>query len=130
MVIGGVLESANITGFLENRRAMADEADREAAPWRALLTLWWEKFQQRPIFAKELVPIAEGIEDFPLGRAKKNDSEDQVRSDKVKSLGRQLRSHKDRVYAVDLGNEKIELQIVQADKEKNAIRWKLTDLKS
>ncbi len=58
-VIGGVLRDAGITGFLQGRRQMQSEADRETASWAAFLEAWWREYGDQPMTAGELLTVAE-----------------------------------------------------------------------
>jgi hypothetical protein len=128
MVEGGILECAGVEEFLQNRREIADRSDGENAPWRELVAKWWREFGDREVFAKDLLNIAETVQDLPLGREREGSERN-----KVKSLGRQLRSHTDRVYGVYLGQDEKqefqEFQIREGSKDKDVIRWKLADVK-
>ncbi len=52
--IGGMLEYAGVTGFLENAPALM-ERDSGADEWSAFLSGWYEIFGSRPLFMKELL---------------------------------------------------------------------------
>jgi len=43
-VVGGVLQSAGIAGFLENREQLYRQADQETDEWRRFALAWWERF--------------------------------------------------------------------------------------
>ncbi|MFN8532695.1 MAG: hypothetical protein U0556_04030 [Dehalococcoidia bacterium] len=58
--IGGILDSAGITGFLANRRDLYAAADAESAAWRTLCQRWAEEYGDRPTTAAELFEIARG----------------------------------------------------------------------
>jgi len=62
-VIGGVLKTAGVTGFLTNKRAA--RADREGAEIKAFMGEWWKKFGQADIPEKtaydHAVDIGAGI---------------------------------------------------------------------
>jgi hypothetical protein len=58
-VIGGVLRDAGITGFLQGRRQMQSEADRESASWAAFLEAWWRAYGDQPVTSGELLAVAE-----------------------------------------------------------------------
>ena len=58
-VIGGVLRDAGIEGFLQGRRRMHGEADRDSASWAAFFEAWWREYGDRPMTAGELLAVAE-----------------------------------------------------------------------
>jgi hypothetical protein len=88
-VVGGILEAAEIPGFLTNLAAFYEEADWEGAIWRAFVAAWWEKHQTSEVGAADLFSIALETEGFDLGGG----SEKAQRTVFGKALGRQ----KDRV---------------------------------
>lgn len=42
-VIGGMLEAAGVTGFLDNHRALASSASTDDGAWLAFMERWWEE---------------------------------------------------------------------------------------
>ena len=58
-VIGGVLRDAAIDGFLQGRKEMRSETDRESASWAAFFAAWWSEYGDQPMTAGGLVAIAE-----------------------------------------------------------------------
>ncbi|GAH73885.1 unnamed protein product, partial [marine sediment metagenome] len=82
-VIGGILKVAGIEGFLTNLDELYERADSEGAVWRRFMGIWWDKFGEVAVGVKDLHPLAEAMDDFPLGRG-------QERSQKV-VLGKGLR---------------------------------------
>jgi len=58
-VMGGILETADIPGFLEDAIAFYESADTEGAEWRAFVSAWWEAHGKRQITATELLQLAE-----------------------------------------------------------------------
>jgi len=60
-VVGGILNSAGIPGFLRNLEDARLEADEESARIRSFLGEWETAFGLRAVFAADLVPIARGF---------------------------------------------------------------------
>ncbi len=58
-VVGGILNSAGIVGFLENRNDLLDRADEDTLAWRAFTQLWNEEFGVKPVSTSELLPLIE-----------------------------------------------------------------------
>ncbi|MEX0749255.1 MAG: ATPase, partial [Dehalococcoidia bacterium] len=58
-VLGGILETAGISGFLENRRELYRRGDVDSEEWRAFTSSWWEQHRTTPVKVAELQPIAE-----------------------------------------------------------------------
>jgi hypothetical protein len=123
-IIGSILKHAGIKGFLENRREIADQADAETAPFRVFVARWFERYGSDPTFARDLLEIAESVEDLTLGF-----KEDSVSNrSKVKSLGKLLNRNKDSVFGINReNNSSLELQVIRAGSSQGTIRWKLHD---
>jgi hypothetical protein len=84
-VIGGILEVAGISGFLENRSEARSNADAEMSMLRAFLEAWWAKFQGQSVGVAELFSLGA---DLDLGG--NGEQSQRVR------LGRLLHSVRDR----------------------------------
>jgi len=60
-VVGGILESAGIDGFLENREALYAAVDAESEEWRTFVHAWWERYRDKNVGVKDLVSmVADG----------------------------------------------------------------------
>ncbi len=53
-VLGGILDVAEIPGFLENRDEMLDRADDERPAWCAFLSTWRDEFHDRAVTVAEI----------------------------------------------------------------------------
>jgi hypothetical protein len=85
-VLGGILETAGIPGFLGNLMQLYERADTEGATWRRFVAEWWERFKDQEVKAADLFPIALDMDGFDLGKGKTE------RAQKIafgKALGRQ-----------------------------------------
>jgi len=89
-VIGGVLAHAGVDGFLQNLDELYERADAEGAVWRRFVATWWESHGETAVGVAELFPLAEAMEDFPLGKATSE------RGQKTK-LGAALKAHLDMI---------------------------------
>ena len=58
-VIGGILDSAGIVGFMGNAEELYEQSDPTAALWPAFLAEWWKQYQGAPIGVKQLFPLAD-----------------------------------------------------------------------
>jgi hypothetical protein len=58
-VLGGILETAGIQGFLENRRELYSRGDADSEEWRAFTSAWWNEHRDSPVKVAELQSIAE-----------------------------------------------------------------------
>ena len=56
-VLGGILQVANIDGFLSNRQRLHEDSDRESQEWSAFSALWWERFGNNPVTAGDLFEV-------------------------------------------------------------------------
>jgi hypothetical protein len=57
-VVGGVLQHAEIPGFLHDTEGLYEVADAEGQEWRGFVRLWWEKFGPQWVCAGDLVAVA------------------------------------------------------------------------
>lgn len=57
-VIGGVLETAGIPGFLCNLEDMMAASDSEGAGWSAFIAAWWDRFGTAPVGSADLFDVA------------------------------------------------------------------------
>jgi hypothetical protein len=114
VVIGGILESAHIPGFLEDMEDFYATADADAAPARALVAAWWKRHQDRPVGAKELLEIAVGIDGLEL----RGSNDRGMRT----ALGIILRGYKDRVFG--------DLCVKSAGESHGAGLWKLVNIRT
>ncbi|MDH5493786.1 MAG: hypothetical protein OEY14_17680, partial [Myxococcales bacterium] len=56
-VMGGILETAGIEGFLGNLGSLYDRADTEGAMWRELVVVWWATHQDEPVRVADLAKL-------------------------------------------------------------------------
>jgi putative DNA primase/helicase len=111
-VIGGILATAKIPGFLSNLEEFYELADHEGAVLRAFVKAWWERYQNQEVGTTELFPIAQEVEGLEL-RGKDDGG-------KRRSLGRVLAKQRNRV--VDT------YRMCLVGTEHRASRWKLINL--
>jgi hypothetical protein len=111
-VIGGILETAGVPGFLMNLNELYDTADQEGAAWREFVALWWETFQGKDVSTKELLDLAEKkeVEGLPLGRSE-SDQGQRV------AFGKALAKQRDRVIG--------DFRLTSGSKKQRAARWRL-----
>ncbi len=58
-VLGGILEAAEIPGFLGNLDQMYAEYDEEAHEWHALVKVWWRRHRQEFVRASDIHAMCE-----------------------------------------------------------------------
>lgn len=108
-VIGGILDVAEVSGFLGNLDQFYEQADREGAVWREFFQRWWERFTDQPVGTKELFPIAAEMDGFDLGRG-------QEKSQRT-VFGKKLGKQRDRVIG--------EYRVVFMHSAHGVSHWKL-----
>jgi putative DNA primase/helicase len=122
ITIGGILECAGIEGFQANRRNY-DAADSETEPWRELIAQWWSKHKSDLVLSKDLFPLAEAIDGFPL----KGDTDRGLRT----SFASELMKYRERVLTITVSGKLIELQVtLSPEKLHNAAQWQLVEVKA
>jgi hypothetical protein len=108
-VVGGILARAGIDGFLDNLDEFYETVVSDVARWRALTDLWWGRYRDEPVLARELVSLALEADLDVRGK----DDHAQARS-----LGKQLERMYDRVIG--------EYRLEHAGTDRtNAVRWRL-----
>jgi putative DNA primase/helicase len=87
-VVGGVLETGGIPGFLSIRPSDNQSArDRNAAAWSEFVTKWWDQHQGKEMKVAELFEIANTVEGFYLGKV------DATENARRASFGKSLNGH-------------------------------------
>jgi len=119
-VIGGILESCGVTGFMSNFDQMRISADPISDAVNDFISRVWNIHRDAPMFASSLVELWEINEELAglISTAK----------DKTKAFGRQLAERKDRVFAVPEGEDgtPIYLRLTTPDRTVEGKRiWKL-----
>ena len=92
-VVGGILEHAEVHGFLYDTEELYEAADAEGQEWRELVRSWWDKFGPRWVSAGELLDLA--LERDLLGSIVRDKTQ---RAQKIR-LGKALSSARDRHFA-------------------------------
>ena len=57
-VVGGVLDTAGIPGFLGNLEEMMAASDSEGAGWSAFIAAWWDRFGTASVLSADLFDVA------------------------------------------------------------------------
>ena len=113
-VIGGVLETAGIPGFLTNLEDMMAASDSEGAGWSAFIAAWWDRFGTADVAAADLFDVASFCDPGPpisghTERAQKT------------AFGMALTKMRDRVF--NIGHASVRLR--SAGTYRRAAKWKL-----
>jgi hypothetical protein len=93
-VMGGVLASANIPGFLANLDAFQADSDSDADHWRTFIIEWWSAHHDKALSPTALLEIGDRTE---FARpAEKNENE----RSRVTKFGLRIAHHVDRVFDI------------------------------
>ncbi len=111
--IGGILDVAGIPGFLGNLDELYEVSDTESQALAAFVAGWWELFQDRPVNAGDLWPIA-GKSQPPLPIGDGNERSQRTR------FGIWLGQQRDRV----IGRRRITPAGI--DQRQRVAMWRLT----
>jgi len=95
-VVGGILDVADIPGFLSNRDELYRRVDAETEEWRAFVAAWWETHGDAAVKAGDLFELAHQWELLPsvFATAKDDATEHALRT----RLGKALGQRRDRRY--------------------------------
>jgi hypothetical protein len=118
-VVGGVLETAAIPGFLGNVDRLYERAAEEAATWRRFTATWWARFQGTAVTTGDLFPLALDTDGLEL----KGGTEQGQRT----SLGSQLKAQEGRIVEPrdEVGQTLGRYQISACGERQGARLWKL-----
>lgn len=108
-VIGGVLETAGISGFLENLNDFYEATNIAGNNLRELIKVWWESFGESPVSASDLYPLAVEMDFDMEGKTE--------RAQRI-SFGKLLAQQRDRVIDG--------LRVMSAGNKQRAAQWRLT----
>jgi hypothetical protein len=91
-VVGGILETAGISGFLSNCEELYEAADVEGQEIREFVVAWWEAYDSTPVPAGQLLKLAQDKELLPAILGSKSERSQAVR------LGKALKANRSRHY--------------------------------
>jgi hypothetical protein len=114
-VMGGILNSCGIPGFLQNLKNVSDESDDESADLRVFISAWFEKYGETTVGVSQLFDIANDDDStLPLGGG-------QERSQKTR-LGKLLSKLRDRRYDLEGGQNVVVSRVKSTSR---AAQWRL-----
>lgn len=116
-VIGGILETAKIPGFLGNLSDFYDESDAEGGQWRAFLLGWWEKFADAAVSVKDLWAVAAADGLLQLG--------DKSEQSQRVVLGKMLADRRDRIFDLEIEAIPTRLLLQRGEQRQRAYQWRL-----
>jgi putative DNA primase/helicase len=116
-VMGGILGTAEILGFLENLDELYASADVEGEAWRSLVAAWHATHGEKEVSASVLFDLAMEINGIDVGHGSD-------RSQRV-TFGTALANQRDRVFSIpDAGN----LQVTPTRRIRHAQQYRLRDV--
>jgi len=92
-VLGGILETANLAGFLQNRQDTTNRVNPEQLLWQSFFGAWYNKHGELPMKPKELYSLAKDCELFDELIFSKTEKGE------ITALGRRLKQQKDRIFS-------------------------------
>jgi len=113
-VIGGILETAGIPGFLGNLEEMMAASDAEGAAWSAFISAWWDRFGTAEVGTSDLFDLTLAC-DPPLRLSGQNEQARRT------SLGASIKRMRDRIFR--LGD--VSLRLASARRVQGALKWQL-----
>jgi hypothetical protein len=111
-LIGGILETSEFPGFLDNYEGFINSSDDENKSWKNFVYKWYEKHEEKHVKAQDLTDIA--IKTFIID---KNGSP-------TKQLAKLLSKNKGTIIFTDFGN----LRLIQGDTKQGWILWYLENI--
>jgi hypothetical protein len=116
-IIGGILDTVGIPGFLANLDDFYQESDAEGAAWRSFVLTWWEAFGDREVKVSELWQQIKDDTALPIDG-------DTDQAQKIR-LGKLLSDKRDRTFSLEIQGESIHLRIERGGQRQRAYLWKL-----
>jgi hypothetical protein len=122
-ILSGVLAFAKVPHFLANLQELYEHLDPDAQQWEAFLTVWWQRYGEKPVTVATLVErikessglLQEALPEYLA------DSLDGSAGNFRKRLGRAFRKHK----GVRYGDAGLYLESAGKDSRKNVMQWQV-----
>jgi putative DNA primase/helicase len=121
-VMGGILEVAEVPGFLSNTQDFYEASDAEGAETRRLVAAWWAKFQDAEVGVKGLFDLAVS-DQVAMTLSGKTDQAQRVQ------LGQRLAGLRDRRYTLTTGAGEVTVQVLRGGEAQRALLWRLCVIK-
>lgn len=121
-VIGGILETAGISGFLGNLIDFYENVNVEEESKKAFIAAWLEEYKEEPKRTSDLFKTATSDEVLlPLGDSKNPKGQ-------MTRLGLEIKKMQGQVFTIDSGNGVIKTVVVEKSKGKikNCTSWRLS----
>ncbi len=114
-VMGGILETAQIPGFLSNLTIFYDHiVDDETEAWHALVTAWWRRHGDKPVGVQDVWALTLGHRGVDLDLGDKGERSQRTR------LGKMVGRMRDRIFGG--------YRVTTAGSFRGAQRWRLRDV--
>ena len=91
-IIGGILEVAGVSGFLEGREYLYEHSDKETTEWKSFCEVWFETYESLPVSVKDLFEVAKKYNLLLDVWGGRSDHASFIR------LGKDLKDKRDRVF--------------------------------
>ena len=118
-VIGGILQVAEIPGFLENRQNLYATADPEDLTWRQFFAEWWGEHGNTKVKVADVFPLAQKC---PLDLGKGDEHRQKI------SLGKKLSAKRDQRFEIESGGAKLAVFLRNSGVEHNTQIWRLEEV--
>ena len=126
LVIGGILEAAEISGLLENQDEMLALADEESAEWATFLGAWLDRYGERGVLAKDVVRDIRGDQAPDLRESLPSQIREKLESAQSSTaLGQALSARREQVFRLLDHEQGGKAMIVRAGELRHAARWKV-----
>ena len=96
-VLGGILETVGIPGFLGNRNELSQKTNPDRDKWAGFLESWHAKFKDASVGVADLYENPDGSNGVAIDAGLVDGNRDKSRSEKV-SLGKAIIERRDRVF--------------------------------
>ncbi len=114
-VLGGILDTAGVPGFLGNLAEFYEQTDTEGSAIRGFLRAWWEQHHGAPVGVGDLFTVASAPESG-LDLGDKGERSQRIR------LGNRLKELRDRHYQL---TDDLTVRITEAGIQQRAQLWRL-----
>ena len=104
-IVGGILDTAGVEGFLQNHKALKARSDGETNEWQEFVSAWWSQYTKTPVGISELFQLSEANDLLDQTRGSGSD-----RSQRVK-MARALANQLERVFSVETENGPLMLRV-------------------
>lgn len=116
--MGGILEFANIPGFLGNLQEFYSKTDAAGALWRQFMLAWWTAHQDKNVSVATLFPLATKEVELPLGT-------NGDKSQRTK-LGMLIAENRERVYNLETNDGPVRVRLDEGTTVNGSKNWFLS----